>query len=60
MSASTYLLDTNTCSYIAQGNSATVRREWIRLSGGHEPPSAFPSSQRRGALRNGQACRATV
>jgi len=36
MSASTYLLDTNTFSYIAKGNSAAARREWIRLSGDRE------------------------
>ena len=36
MSASTYLLDTNMFSYIAKGNSAAARREWIRLSGDRE------------------------
>jgi len=32
MSKSTYLLDTNTFSYIAKGNSPAARREWLRLS----------------------------
>jgi tRNA(fMet)-specific endonuclease VapC len=36
MSAATYLLDTNMFSYIAKGNSAAARREWIRLAGDRE------------------------